>query len=397
MSIIKEDLIFGRIAVLNNIISQEQMDEALAIQKNSDVPRLLSMILLEKGYISRLQFKAILETQKKRLPKPAITLQEKREDIAFAYLAVKYRYVDAETIYSCLQQQTELVKKGLLFRLSELLVNHRQLTVETAEHIIALQENRIMECPRCNTRYNTVGMQPDSEFTCKKCELTLHVPCQTGDENEAEAIEEFRQAIEAIAERQRGHAEEKPKFPAAFSKKEATAGMALYGSDASAETALSTDMATNRATSVLPAQTGDAAVDSAVPAPTVVTAKEECIDSQSPDFAPDESAEETKQGDYIDLESAEEVQDEQEKSATADEHYMALDEKSDQTGMPHGNDEDAYTPLPDHNEKNTEEYIHAFGVDAASQQRDADKNKNKEEYLALDSSAKKNNASPPKQ
>ena len=101
MSIIKEDILFGRIAVLNKIITQEQFEEALLIQKKGKYLRPIGMILLEKKYITEKDLKAILETQK-RLPKPAINPQEKRDDIAFAYLAVKNNLLNLEPICACL-------------------------------------------------------------------------------------------------------------------------------------------------------------------------------------------------------------------------------------------------------------------------------------------------------
>lgn len=368
MSIIKEDMIFGRIAVLNNIISQEHLDEALAIQKTSDPPRLLSMILLEKGYISKLQLKTILETQKKRLPKPAVTIQERREDIAFAYLTVKHKYVDVETIFACLQQQSELVKKGLLFRLSELLINQGKLTVQAAEAVLALQDNRIVECPRCNTRYNTVGMQPHAEFACKKCDIVMRVPSQTDDENEAEAIEQFRQAIESIAEKNRLQGENKIVPPARDRKANALPETDTPGA----------------AQSLL----GDTAAVMSANAPQTAAASTEPSSNHQEDDAqpPDPSDEEAT--DYIDLESAEEIADEEPSTTDcADEDYMDLDagDKPAHTT----DEEDEYNPLPDTASVRHEEYLQVFGIGSAE---DKSKKTNGEKYLALEKVAPKANA-----
>ena len=203
MGIIKEDLIFGRIAVLNNIISEEQFQEACEHQKRLEIPKPLGLILLNKGYINRLQFKAILDAQKKKLPRPAITLQERREDIAFAYFTVKHNYLDVETIYECLQIQSELVKKGLLFRLSELLINQGYLSVSETDTIVQLQNSHIVECPECKTRYNTVGLGGNSQFPCKKCPATVTIPPDLGSEEDVVEIEQFRLALEATADRKR--------------------------------------------------------------------------------------------------------------------------------------------------------------------------------------------------
>lgn len=201
MSIIKEDITFGRIAVLNNIISEQQLEEAVISQKQTDTLRPLGIILMEKGYITKDQLKTILEVQKKRMPKPATTPQERREDIVFAYLAVSRKYIDLETAYQCFQKQIDFVRKGLLFRISELLVNHRYLSVKVAEAILNIQEQRTVECPQCKIRYNTIGLGAQAEFSCKKCLGSLAVPADQRDDGEGRALEKFRQAMEEMAGR----------------------------------------------------------------------------------------------------------------------------------------------------------------------------------------------------
>ena len=199
MGLIKEDLIFGRIAVLNNIISREQLDEAISIQQKREIFSPLSMILLEKGYISREHLRAILEAQKKKLPKPAITTQEKREDMVFAYLTAKKDYTDEKAIYECLMIQNKLAKKGLLFRVSEVLVNQRYLNLAQAEEVLEEQERRIIPCPGCSTQYNTIGMQ-SATFVCRKCGFTLAIPEEFVASDESEEIENFRISLESIAQ-----------------------------------------------------------------------------------------------------------------------------------------------------------------------------------------------------
>lgn len=202
MNILKEDIIFGRIAVLNNIISKEQLEESLAIQKQSDTPRLLGSILLEKGYITKSQLKAILDTQKRKLPRPAVTAQEKREDIIFGYLAVKHEFASIESIYECFQLQNELARKGLLFRLSELMVHEKRLSLSKAEEIIQTQEKYVIECTSCKTRYNILGLPATSNLTCKKCNIIVPIPTEIAEINgkDEKAVEKFYQNIELFTE-----------------------------------------------------------------------------------------------------------------------------------------------------------------------------------------------------
>lgn len=196
MSIIKEDIIFGRIAVLNHFISEEQYKEAIATQQSSSKLRPLGMILLEKEYITQEQLKAILELQKKKMPRPAINREERQEDIIFAYLAVAHHYVTVQVVYECLQLQNKLVKKGLYFRLSELLINMHYISVQDVEKIIEIQNQRIIECPQCRIRYNTAGFKGSSQLSCKRCNYSFQIPTAS---DECESVGNFYTALENLA------------------------------------------------------------------------------------------------------------------------------------------------------------------------------------------------------
>ena len=142
----KEDLLFGRIALLNNIINQEQLDEALSIQKKSKPMRSVSYILRQKGQIKRSQVKAILQAQKKNLPRPVKSPEERKEDMAFGYIAFRHKYLTIDDLVKCLKLQGDVAKRGLLFRLSEILYNDAYLTYEQIEEVVKLQQDKILPC-----------------------------------------------------------------------------------------------------------------------------------------------------------------------------------------------------------------------------------------------------------
>lgn len=201
MPLSKEDFLFGRIAVLNNIITQEQLDEAIAIQKSRPYFSPIAIILLHKNYISRQHLQTILETQKKRLPRPAISPQEKREDLIFAYLAEKLQYTNIDAIYDAIGLQTQMVKRGLLLRLFEVLVNQGYLLPKHAEDILTIQEQAIISCPDCDTKYNILGLQT-SVFVCKKCNAELHIPETMLALYDAKEIEELRKKLDEMAKQE---------------------------------------------------------------------------------------------------------------------------------------------------------------------------------------------------
>jgi Zn finger protein HypA/HybF involved in hydrogenase expression len=62
-----EDLLLGKLAVREGLCSREQVDECLRAQSLSHPPVPLGHLLLEKGYITTPQLKALLSRQHKKV------------------------------------------------------------------------------------------------------------------------------------------------------------------------------------------------------------------------------------------------------------------------------------------------------------------------------------------
>jgi len=64
----KEELLFGRIAVLNKLITQEQLDDALDLRgRRSDVNQDLGRLIKARGYLDDRQYRSIRKAQEKAL------------------------------------------------------------------------------------------------------------------------------------------------------------------------------------------------------------------------------------------------------------------------------------------------------------------------------------------
>ena len=195
----KEDVLFGRIAVLNEIITEEQLNEVQSLQNQTSPFRSIGRILLEKGYMNRAQVRAILQAQKRRLPRPVKSPEERKEDMAFAYLVVKHQYLNVEDVVKILKLQAEISKKGLLFRLWEILYTHGYLCLSEIREINEIQDRKILSCPGCDVRYNTVGLRPGVSFNCSKCGSKVTITANICSENEAEELMKFREDVESLA------------------------------------------------------------------------------------------------------------------------------------------------------------------------------------------------------
>jgi hypothetical protein len=174
--LLKEDLLFGKIALRKGLVTQQQLDECLKVQDSSEGPRLIGMILLEKGYITKDQLRDVLEFQKENAQKPALGSDEQKSDIAFGFLAVKRGYTTLNRVYECVREQARTAKLGLFFRLGEIFVNKAYLTVEQVQGILRDQKKTILECEGCGTRFNVIGYEEGKEAKCTKCSRRLVPP-----------------------------------------------------------------------------------------------------------------------------------------------------------------------------------------------------------------------------
>lgn len=64
----KEELLFGRIAVLNKLISQEQLDDAIGLRdRRTDVNQDLGRLIKARGYLDDRQYRSVRKAQEKAL------------------------------------------------------------------------------------------------------------------------------------------------------------------------------------------------------------------------------------------------------------------------------------------------------------------------------------------
>ncbi len=187
--LLKEDMLFGKIALREGMITQKQLDESLKVQEEAGGLKLIGMILLEMGFISKEQLRHVLEIQKQNQNRPATDPDEQKSDIAFGFLAVKKKYTTLNRVYECVREQARAAKLGLFFRLGEIFVNKGYLTVEQVQNILRDQNKTILECEGCATRYNVIGYEEGKTIKCTKCGRRLVPPSDLDSPAVQESIE----------------------------------------------------------------------------------------------------------------------------------------------------------------------------------------------------------------
>jgi hypothetical protein len=172
-----DESIFGRIALANQYLRQDQLDECLRIQRQENPPRKIGEILREKGYLSEEQLKTIVEIRRKKARKtPRNSAEEKESDRSFGKLALSSCVVSIDDLEDAILEQQRLDGLNLHFRLGEILVSRARVSVTDVLEILRRQEKRILACPLCDTHYNVLHFQTGRMYRCLRCRGELREP-----------------------------------------------------------------------------------------------------------------------------------------------------------------------------------------------------------------------------
>lgn len=118
------ELLFGKLAVINKMVTQQQVDECIQLQEmfeKTSVEMSLGEILVKKKYMTQAQVDQILKTQH--------YLEVRKEDIRFGEIAIANEFTTQERVHECLQLQEAAFKKGQdPPRLGQLLLEKQYMT-----------------------------------------------------------------------------------------------------------------------------------------------------------------------------------------------------------------------------------------------------------------------------
>ncbi len=176
MSSLDESL-FGRIAVFNNYLRQDHLDECLSVQRALSPPRPIGDLLLEKGYITREQLRTILEIRRKKLRKMQRKPEEAREtNRAFGDFALGSGRISIDDLEEAVLEQQRLASMNLHFCLGEVLVARGKMSASDVLDILSQQGKCILLCPVCDAHYNVVKFRSGKTYRCVHCGTDLIKP-----------------------------------------------------------------------------------------------------------------------------------------------------------------------------------------------------------------------------
>ncbi|MCZ7648531.1 MAG: protein kinase [Planctomycetota bacterium] len=156
------DSLFGTLATRGHFILDEQVQEALAIQRQFEasgdrIPH-LGEILVSKGYMTPEQVQAVLQGQ----GTPTGT--------RFGEIAKQWRLCKPEDVDAAVAHQADLRAQGQRpMRLGEILVTRGALKPHQVKAVLNAQGKTIVVCVSCSARYNAKNVHQGTKVTCPRC------------------------------------------------------------------------------------------------------------------------------------------------------------------------------------------------------------------------------------
>ena len=183
----KADSLFGQIAMRLGIVTRDQLQEALELQRFAQGHKPLGVILMELKYVSNKDLERIVEAQKALLAEASVRQKAVREDNLFGKVAIRLGFCTEEQLADCLALQEQLPKDRFM-RLGDILVIKGYLTVEQVRKVSETQKGLIVYCTQCDTQYNVVMFKPGASLQCYRCGSPLKIPTRSTSSHLDEAL-----------------------------------------------------------------------------------------------------------------------------------------------------------------------------------------------------------------
>lgn len=183
----RADSLFGQIALRLGIVTKEQIQEALELQRCAKEHRPLGMILMELKLVTEKDLERIISAQKRLVDQATQRAKAVKEDNLFGKVAIRMGMCNEDQLQECIIMQEQLPPDRFM-RLGDIMVIKGYLTVEKVKKIIDMQRGLILYCPTCDTQYNVVMFRPGASLQCYRCGAPMRIPTRGTKPDMDEAI-----------------------------------------------------------------------------------------------------------------------------------------------------------------------------------------------------------------
>lgn len=179
MASLKEDLVFGEIAVKSRLITQQQLDKCLEEQKNNPDWKSLGELLISKQYLASHQLQFLIDLQRRNLELKANQSRRTKQDNLFGRLLMRLGFATDKQIEESLGLQL-MINDTHLLRLGEIMVKKGFITDDQLKKVIDFQARRQIICHKCGQKYNMILFNEGTKIPCYNCdqEIAAMTPLQ---------------------------------------------------------------------------------------------------------------------------------------------------------------------------------------------------------------------------
>ena len=125
---IGDQKLFGMIAMSLGLVTKEQLDECLELQRQFTVPLPLGAIMLARGVLTKEQLEGVLKVQVKAIRGKYRDKSKTQRRRLLGEILIEQGYINRDTLATALERQQALRSSGFNPRIGELLVYLGKIT-----------------------------------------------------------------------------------------------------------------------------------------------------------------------------------------------------------------------------------------------------------------------------
>lgn len=171
MSTARGDLLLGKIALREGLITREQLFDCLQAQERNP-SKSIGSIMVARGYLRNEDVERLVELQKKAFQGVTDGASPQKRSILLGKILVDKGLATEYQVNECLRLQGRMSELGInpVPQLGEILLRRNYVDKGALETALQLQNLQLYTCPECGAAIEIVeSAAPREEYKCKAC------------------------------------------------------------------------------------------------------------------------------------------------------------------------------------------------------------------------------------
>jgi len=165
------DLLIGKIALREGLVTREQLFDCLQAQERNP-SKSLGAIFVSRGYLKNEDVDRLVELQRRAFDTLQEGIEPNRRAALFGKILINRALASEYQVNECLRLQGRMAELGItpVPQLGEILLRRGYVNKEAVETALQVQNLQLYTCPECGAAIESPPDGPDgAEYTCRKC------------------------------------------------------------------------------------------------------------------------------------------------------------------------------------------------------------------------------------